>query len=388
MMTSSATTLSLRYIVLTDLPQSKPVLTPERLICKHKRSTMSEQERFSNAQVIEIVKRLIDSLKKDGNDKRSAPLLSHYRIIPDDVKTAYDLMMQGAQAIHATSTKYTLVGKAAAEEQYKLVADLLRGCELIGAGVHVVLQDGAGCARSARHSAVRAGLAVFVNVLHLVECFEDGSVLENEKLGAQKTGAVWESCNTILNKLLPQGNRNAMRRELFTWTREINDTMEEFQELIDLGPGEVDAASSEEEDDFGDDQQYSDDEIGIAKSCVGLIKCSRGCMKVTIEASEALGSNEEEQNIQQISKLQDFAREVGEGVTDLGSAMYPPLASVLSELRKEIKRQVKSVIELNEFVSELGGLPSEVTELSKTLLKAAKTRSEEIEAATMAMEKN
>ena len=349
---------------------------------------MSEQERFSNAQVIEIVKRLIDSLKKDGNDKRSAPLLSHYRIIPDDVKTAYDLMMQGAQAIHATSTKYTLVGKAAAEEQYKLVADLLRGCELIGAGVHVVLQDSAGCARSARHSAVRAGLAVFVNVLHLVECFEDGSVLENEKLGAQKTGAVWESCNTILNKLLPQGNRNAMRRELFTWTREINDTMEEFQELIDLGPGEVDAASSEEEDDFGDDQQYSDDEIGIAKSCVGLIKCSRGCMKVTIEASEALGSNEEEQNIQQISKLQDFAREVGEGVTDLGSAMYPPLASVLSELRKEIKRQVKSVIELNEFVSELGGLPSEVTELSKTLLKAAKTRSEEIEAATMAMEKN
>jgi hypothetical protein len=341
---------------------------------------------LSNAQVIEIVKRLIESLRKD-HDKTSAPRLSHYRQLPSDVKTAYDLMMQGAQVIHATSTKYTLVGKAAASEQYKLVADLLRGCELIGAGTHVFLQDDSGCSRSVRHSAVRAALAVFVNVLHLVECFEDGSVLQDEKLGAQRTGAVWESTNTISNQLLPQGNRNAMRRELFTWTREINDTMEEFQELINLGPAESHADNeAEEEDSFGDDQQYTDDEIAIGKACVGLVKCSRGCMKVTMEACEALGVNEEEQNIQSISKLHDLARDVGEGVTDFGSAMYPPLTPAMSDLRKEINRQVNSIKQLNEFIAGLGGIPNDVTELSETLLKAVKNRNEEIEAAIIALE--
>jgi hypothetical protein len=283
--------------------------------------------------------------------------------------------------VHATSTKYTLVGKISIEDQKTLAADLLRGCELISAATHTFLQDGTGCSRALRQSCVKAILAILINVVYLVKSFEDNTAME-ENIGAQRTGAVWESCDKILNKLLPQGNRNAIRRDLFTWTRECQDTMDEFQEMIDLGPTEIGAGNSveeEEEDYFGEEDQYSEAEMPIAIACFAVLKCSRGTMKVTLDACEELGkkitkSPNDEKYLDSIAQLYESARIVGEGVTDYGSALYPPLAPNIRILEAQLRQQTQSIISLQDFLSDLDCLPSKVTTLANTLKNAAETR--------------
>lgn len=353
-------------------------------------SETRNEQALTGSQVIQALERLKDVLQGDENCSKSAPHLSHFRDLPAPVQTAYDLLQQGATLIHGTSTKYTLVGKVVAAEQAKLAFDLLRGCEIIGAATHVVLQDSSGCSRSVRHSVLRAALAIFVNVNNLVQSFEDGTALQLENVGAQKTGAVWQSCDYILNRMLPLGNRNAMRRELFRWTQDAQDTMDEFQELIDLGPSEDKSGmattveeSGDDEDDFGEgnDQQYSDLELPIAHACLALVKCSRGCMKVTLETCEALGVKAKEtQNdyiFDSISRLHDLARVAGVGVTDLGSAMYPPLSQSFPNVKEQIQKQSQAIIEVQDFILALEAIPPSVTELSQKLLLAAQSRQQE-----------
>ena len=260
---------------------------------------------------------------------------------------------------------------------------MLRGCELVGAATHSFLQDETGCSRAVRHSSIRASLAIFINVIRLVESFEDGSAMD-KNVGAQKTGAVWESCDTILNKLLPMGNRNAIRRELFTWTSECNDTMEEFQEMIDLGPGESgsgDAVEEEEEDFFGDEDQYSEEELPIAQACLGILKCSRGTMKVSLESCEHLGSkateSQDEKYLDSIDKLYGYARTVGEGITDFGSVLYPPLLPSLDNLESQLEKQVQSILTLQDFLLGMESLPKHLVDLASNLRNAAEARQKE-----------
>ena len=250
-------------------------------------STSSTSSISNNAQVIHSLNKLIEYTKNDINCNEDPKHLSHYRVIPNDIDKAYTLLDTGAQMIYNTATKYTLVGKISITDQIKLGTDLLRGCELIGACLQTLVTDSTGCSRSVRHLTQRSSLSIFINVLHLVECFEDGSAIgdNNNNIGAQKTGAVWESCDNILKKLLPKGNRNAIRRELFTWTRECQDTMEEFQELVDMGPKmsenaaeDPDVEDDEDDDYFGndDEDQYSEIELPIAQACLGVLKNSGG----------------------------------------------------------------------------------------------------------------
>lgn len=284
--------------------------------------------------------------------------------------------------MHATSTKYTLVGKISIDDQKVLAADLLRGCELIGAATHTFLQDGTGCSRAVRQSTLKASLAIIINVIHLVESFEDHTALE-QNIGAQKTGAVWESCDTILNKMLPQGNRNAIRRDLFTWTRECQDTMDEFQELIDLGPAETGEGDAvEEEDFFRDEDQYLEAEMPMAIACFRVLKCSRGTMKVTLEACEVLGKkvseSQDEKYLDSISKLYaEYARAVGEGVTDYGSVLYPPLLPNTKALESQLRQQTQAMISLQDYLLGMDCLPGKVTTLVTTLRNAAQTRQKE-----------
>jgi hypothetical protein len=341
-----------------------------------------DERKPTNEQLIGALTRLVDHLKKQNeNANKSAPQLSHYRELPNDVKTAYDLLDQGASLVHATSTKYTLVGKISIQDQKTLAADLQRGCELIGAATHSLLQDGTGCSRSVRQTALKASLSICINVIHLVESFQDHSALE-QNIGAQKTGAVWESCDTILNKLLPQGNRNAIRRDLFTWTRECQDTMDEFLEMIDLGPAETgsgDCVEEEDDDDFFDDEdQFSETEMPIATACFALFKCSRGTMKAALEASEELGKrateSQAEKYLDLIRQLYDYARVVGEGVTDFGSVLYPPLLPSTKDLEAQVRKQAQSIITLQDFVLGIDSLPAKVSTLANTLRNATETR--------------
>lgn len=362
---------------------------------------------------------LILHTKKDLTSKQEPPSLSHYRVLPEHLKTAYGLLQQGAQLVRATATKYALVGAINTDDQGNLGADLLKGCELIGAAAHVTTQDPSGCSGAVRSHTQKAALAIYVATLKLVEAFHPGVVRSNNNsninttiasiatkennVGAQKTGAVWEACDQIINKLLPQGNRSAMRREIFTWTRECNDTMEEFEEMIELGPkidDETDDAEDpdEDEDDYdcfggGGDDQYSEEELPIARACLALLKNSRGNLKIALETCEALGklanettdsssSNEIEtkdkdnRHLAAILQVHQYAKRVGVGVTDLGSLMYPPLLppSACTDLTAGVRKQAAFIIEFQTYILDLENMPEKVSELASTLKTAAETR--------------
>ena len=353
----------------------------------------NDQRRPSNAQVIAALDRLIDHLKTNPNASKSAPALSHFREIPHDVQIAYNLLTEGATLVHATSTKYTLVGKISLEDQKVLSADLQRGCEVIGAATHSLLQDCTGCSRSVRRAVQRASLAICINVKHLMESFDDESALpKDNNVGAQKTGAVWEACDKVLNKEVPVGNRNAMRREFFTWTQECQDTMEEFQEMIDMGPadGGGDVDDDEADDYFGEEDQYSESEMPVALASMGLLKSSKGSMKATLEASDALGKRvtetQDEQQLDNILKLYNFARAVGEGATDFGSVLYPPMLASPDKLEAQLRRQGEAINELQNFLLGINDMPSSVTTLATKIKNAAETRQKEaLEAITQAL---
>lgn len=343
---------------------------------------MNDQERRpTNARVVEALTGLAEMLKNDENANRDPPHLSHYRQIPDEVTKAYELMTQGSQMVHSTATKYTLVGKIDEIEQKKLGADLLKGCELVAASAHAILQDSTGCARAVRRATQRAALSIILAVIQLAESFLNHSALK-ENVGAQKTGAVWEACDRVLNRMLPQGNRNAIRRELFTWTRETNDTMEEFMEMIDRGPSENNASRDEvgeELDDlFGDDDQFSNDDFPIAKACLGILKCSRGTMKMTLEAFEDLGSRyietQDEVFLDRIARIHALARVIGEGVTDLGSSLYPPLLPAIEALEAQVQCQATHIIEILDCILSMQGLSHSVNEIANVLRVAIDTR--------------
>lgn len=152
-------------------------------------------------------------------------------------------------------------------------------------------------------------------------------------IGAQNTGVVWSQCDEILTKL-PKGNRAAMRREIFTWVGDCNETMAEFQEIVDLGPTLE-----------GNEEQYNENEIEIAKSCLAVIKCSRGILGLVMKACECAGDQISEfkdsgedyskEIFQWISTVHDLSRVVGEKVTDIGMSLYPPINLEASENESE-----------------------------------------------------
>lgn len=364
-------------------------------------------EAEKNAAVEKGLRVLVEHAKKDIKSKKNPPRLSHYRVLPQNVQTAYDLLQTGAQLVRATATKYALVGAISTKDHVTLGEDLLKGCELIGAASHVTTQDANGCSRAIRQANQKAALAIYVATLRLVEAFHpelcnntEGEVMvatRENTVGAQKTGAVWEACDFILNKMLPRGNRNAIRREILTWTRECNDTMEEFEEMIDLGPKEEeeeDNVEEENDDDddedafsgFGDDQ-YTEEDLPFATACLGLLKNSRGNMKITLETCEALGEqitgeeNEDEKVLEAILKVHEYARQVGEGVTDLGSILYPPIVPSTTELEIGVRKQAAFITEYQDYILGLPNLPEKITDLANTLKTAAETREKEFFAA-------
>lgn len=367
---------------------------------KNEKSCEVVSTSFPPSLVLRGLNCLVENAKNDTTYKRNPSTLSHYRVLNINVTSAYDLFHQGAGLVRATSTKYALIGSINRDEQTKMSDDLLRGCELIGAATFVTLQESSGCSRAIRQYNQKAALSIYIATLRLIETFtpviiDDSSestitkitevaktkASSENSVGAQKCGALWESCDHILNKMLPRGNRNAMRREIFTWVREIDDTVEEFQDMIDLGPLEnskdVDGDADVEKYnfDFGNDQ-YSYTDMQIAKICLGLIKNSRGNMKIALETLDAIGdkvvpSIENDVNVehlQSISVIYEHARRVGVGATDLGSVMYPPIdPKQSSHLRTEVLRQSNSVIEFQDFILSLSNMSRKITDLAIAL---------------------
>jgi hypothetical protein len=161
----------------------------------------SVEEIYDQKTILEALERLTVSLE-ELNDKESAPALSHFRHLPEAVAQCYDLFQQGAALVYGTSTKYTLLGKVDELEQAKLTQDFLKGCQLIATACLVLHEDSTGCSRSLRHHCKQAARAIVTTVQQLVQSFVDGTALV-ENVGAQKTGAVWQTCDVVLEKKLP-----------------------------------------------------------------------------------------------------------------------------------------------------------------------------------------
>ncbi len=239
-----------------------------------------------------------------------------------------------------------------------------------------------------------------------MEAFASGEALHGN-VGAKLTGVLWQACEDV--ERLPKGNRACMRRELFGWVRECNETMEEFQELIDLGHSsdgnENENQTNDETDNHWDDfcnnvgtgEQYTPQELPIVEASHALIKCSRGILNLSLKACDCAGdavalldqqrdtkstspsgddadaslSNERKLGILQwISNLHELCRKIGEGATDLGCVMYPPLNLSTETDEHNEEGDADGNLEQEDMwaQTEIG---SQVMEQTKNLLRAA-----------------
>jgi Grap2 and cyclin-D-interacting len=394
------------------------------------------------------------------NDQRNlgVVVLSHYRNLPPAVTEAYALLHTGAALLHATSTKCGLLAKlrmdsatadggggGASSTELQQHHALLQGCQLVTTACVALhsddrtKNDSMGCSRSARKHVRHAARAVVRSVLLLVEQLVRGSYGEPTAASvhsadnltiAQAVGAVWQACDYVLQKKLPLGNRAAMKRDLLTYMRECEDSREEFQKMVDVGPaaaappptsdGEELARTSREtklgvddDDDpwdmFSGGQQrdqYTALELPVATACVGILRCSRGTLRVSLQAMEAVGlspevidsnssndvdSNEPKQaRLGWIAELHDRATAVGVGVTDLGATLYPPLELFVKEeddgsFQEQVTRQSDAVEAALEWIVDCNfDLPQDVLELtSKIQTSIATWRTEAINATSL-----
>jgi len=286
----------------------------------------------------------------------------------------------------------------------------------------VLHQPHIGCARSTRTYAKRAARAVVVSVSSLIDCFIDQSAYAPGTIGAQKTGAVWSACDAVAK--MPKGNRTSMRRDLLTWAVECNETMVEFEELVQASlsseTAEDGSGSAENNDisweDFchgvGSGDVYQPLQIPLVNACLGLIKCSRGSINSVLQSCEAAGdcaitegnAEQTESILEWINKLHESCRKVGEGMTDLGSLLYPPLEILkndpsisdsvedkdkqkddellhsFGEIGSQILRQKHDVLFVANMIiesSDIVKLPEEALDLAKKLDVAAQRRCED-----------
>ena len=327
-----------------------------------------------------------DEGTNDNGDNADESQLQADTCAPREVHDGYQLLTEGASLISATSTKYTLVSKISLSDSTKLAAELLQGCQLLATGALILHSPAAGCARSTRHFAKRAARAVVATVTNLITAFVSGEVAEenHEQLAAQKCGSVWSACDAIvggkdatgklIRNVIPKGNRNAMRRDLLVFGGECNETYEEFREVIELGAMDAD---EEEERANGDDvaggggwdefggaagHQYTAKELPLATAALALIKCSRGSINATLKACECAGEEAEKNDVHDdenavlrrkavlcwIGKLHDMAHTVGEGVTEVGCMLYPPLKT--SDLMGQVENQRDAILCLTELI--------------------------------------
>ena len=333
----------------------------------------SETNNLSPTQVLEAIEKLGTELTH-LNPKQSASTLSHYRTLPLAVTQSYDLMTQGATLVHATSTKYTLLGKIDLQKAHTLAADLLRGCQLLATACIALFDDSTGCCRSTRMHVRKAARSIVGSVHSLLQAFHTGDALKNKQVGAQKTGVVWQHCNVILEKKLPRGNRSSIRRDLLTYQQECNETMAEFQEMIDLGPSNGATEDTFESFLEGGTDQYTETELPMASAALTIIKCSRGCLTVSLQAMEAIDEQDENQ-LQYVNNLLDRVVAVGDGMTDFGSCLYSPLNH--ETLRSELTHQCGKIRSALDLIRSQD-LPSPVLELAGKIGTAIETREQEV----------
>ena len=366
-------------------------------------TTMAGTIPHNQESLLEGLRRLSASLR--DADPASTFNLSHYRQLPETIGQAREFLQTGASLVKETSTKYTLLGSIDQNEQGKRTEDLMKGCQFVATGCVLIHEPSQGCSRAFRRHVKQACRAIVDAVVQLVAAFSDGTAIEQENMGAQKTGVVWQACDLVLEKKVPIGNRNSIRRDLFTYMMECQETMDEFQQLIDLGPTtgmiEQESSSREKQDNgsddsawekflSGQDQQYTSPELAIATACLALVKCTRGSINLTLQACEAVGaqiqegitlSPQDKARLEWLEQLYRMACKVGDGMTDFGTNLYPPLD--LNILPEQIELQSMNCISpVVDFVLDASLLedgttiefPEDVVTLASKLKAAIQNR--------------
>jgi len=332
-----------------------------------------------------------DNDQESSVDEMKILPISFYRSIPDEVAKAYKLMEDAAELISASSTKFTLVERINENDGHKLVAEMLRGAEIIATGALVIHSSNMGLGRSARYYAKHSSRAVVASLISLFKSFDAGTArIRDSSVGAQKTGVVWQCCGKV--RKIPKGNRNAMRRDLLQWIKDCNDTWEEFREMIDAP-----AVDAENIDDINWDEfcvrsgeQFTKTELRILQPCVALVKCSRGTISAILKSCDDVGKSiasiEEKKDIHYlwISSLHELARIIGEGVTELGSMLYPPLeidddglVEEIKSLSCALKKANQAILEMSEDERENCIISSETSSFARKLIVASAKRSAE-----------
>ncbi len=243
-------------------------------------------------------------------------------------------------------------------------------------GALLVHQPSIGCVRSTRTYAKRAARGVIASVSSLIECFLDQTAyISHKQIGAQKTGAVWSACDSV--QKVPKGNRSAMRRDLLTWAMECNETMQEFEQLVQQSTDDSKQEDTEDENDVaswedfcggaGTGETYRRSELPVVNACLGLIKCSRGTINAVLQTCESggdqasnIGNMEEERAAYLwINKLHDSCRNVGENMTDLGSLLYPPL-QIESQEHNSQQEANGNIVDDDAFWNSFGELGTQI----------------------------
>lgn len=160
-----------------------------------------------------------------------------------------------------------------------------------------------------------------------------------------------------------------------------------------MGNQKTDSKSFEEFCEMDEDEQYTEKELEVAKSCVALIKVSRGTINVTLKSIDCVGDIAEQVDgdkqkalFKWIGTIHDLVRTVGEDMTDLGTLLYPTLS--LDDIETQANKQAEAVSKAINFVldasvegSDAIEMSEEVTEMAHKLKSVAQTRKSEIEAA-------
>ncbi|KAL7481990.1 hypothetical protein ACHAW6_007665 [Cyclotella cf. meneghiniana] len=408
---------------LTRLAESLARLDERGLKYAVEPSSSPAQHFHNHETVMDEITRTSAALtlsQADSNVPQStvtAKQLSHYRAQPPALVEAYALLTTGSQYIHATSTKYTLVSKIDYEtEGGNLAVELRKGAELIGAATVAVFSPEMGCGPSAKRYIKQFSRGVIASVISLIEAFENGSAVggKDNHVGAQKTGAVWSACDAI--QQMPKGNRNSMRRECMVWIRDCMESVTEFEDIMNLG--EREDAVGEDEDDMVEEELYTPVEMKIVRAAVNVMKCSKNVLGLVMKACDCVGErienltesdsteisdshaatdprNHNAEMLQWISTLHELARCIGEGVTDFGILLYPPLdlsdtpseSTLCQQLNNQLKALEKCVNCIHDASLPLSGvsmqssMSGEVLEMTERLVNGIRTRAAEVQGA-------
>ena len=326
------------------------------------RGSLSTQIDQSNNSTIEQITQCASELSLDEQrNSQQSIQIKHYRTQPPSLVEAYTLLQTGAQYIHATSTKYTLVSKIDYQtEGGNLATELRKGAELLATATLSIFSPETGCGPSTKKYVKQFTRGVIASLISLITAFEDGSALiggKDNQIGPQKTGAVWSACDAF--QQLPKGNRNSMRRETMTWIRDCIESISEFEEMMALGERE----DCEGEEEMMDEEMYTADEKKVVKASVNVMKCSKNVLGLILKACDCIGDvaektsdmqkqdneisrNQRLEMLQWISELHEQARSLGVGVTDFGILLYPPLdqtSASKSNLNQQLNDQLQSL---------------------------------------------